>query len=135
MQTNGGRFLWIQQAGQLPKEAYEERCKAYRYSISFCAGAVVFLTLAKGDLDADYPHDLLLLVLTMWGTAIFSGFAVLNLSLREVWYYQRLPNTSYMKRYRIDRLELLVLVIMIPIHWISVLTGVTAMAWLLLKSM
>jgi len=135
METKRESFLWIHQPGQLPKDAYEERCKAYRYSITFCGGAVAFLALAKNDFGADYPSELLGSVLAVWGLAIFAGFAVLNLSLREVWMYQRLPDTSWLKRCRCDLFELFLLGIMMLVHIICVLTGVAVTAFLLLRSL
>ena len=135
MQSKRDRFLWIYQPGQLPKDVYHEKCKAYKYSVSFCGGAVAFVALAKDRFGADYPGSLLLIVLAAWGLAVFSGFAVLNLSLREVWYYQRLPDTSWLKRYRVDLIELTLLAIMAPLHCICALAGVAATTLLMFRSL
>ena len=135
MKTKRSKFLWIHQPGQLPKEAYVERVKAYKYSISFCGGAVAFLALARDKFDASYPSALLGSALAAWGLAVFAGFAVLNLSLREVWMYPRLPETVWLKRYHIDLFELLVLAMMMVTHVSCVLVGVATTAFLLFRSL
>ena len=128
-------FLFRQRL--LPKGEYSERCKAYKYSMSFCGGAVAFITLAKKELglSLDANRELLLLTLAAWGIAIFAGFIVLNLSLREVWYWPEVREKWWLRRYHIDRVELGVLCLMMPIHLICVLVGVAGTAILVLKNL
>ena len=96
---------------------------------------MAFITLAKKELglQMDVNRELLLLTLVAWGIAIFAGFIVLNLSLREVWYWPQVEKEWWLKRYHVDRVELCVLCLMMPIHFICVLVGVAGTAFLVLK--
>ncbi|GJM23952.1 MAG: hypothetical protein DHS20C16_03670 [Phycisphaerae bacterium] len=73
------------------KEGCDQRCKHYRYSITFCAAAVTFLAFARNEFGADYTSSsvtTLRWALAIWGAAIVTGFFVVSLSIRQVWLFE-----------------------------------------------